>query len=109
MGQAREVLNRATTAVTSKDKETLLTCYAPDAVALTPDQGEIKGREAISDYLSQFGEAFPDLSYEYAQKYDVGHVASMRATSPARIPAVPPSFCVISARSRSEPAVKVQL
>lgn len=75
MGQAREVMDRLTTATTSGDEKTQAACYAPDAVAITPDQGEITGPQAISKWLSQFGEAFPDMKYEYAQKYEAGNVA----------------------------------
>ena len=75
MGQAREVMDRLTTAVTARDKETQAACYAADAVAVTPEEGELVGPEAISHYLSQFGESFPDISYEYAQKYEDGNVA----------------------------------
>jgi hypothetical protein len=35
--------------------------YAPDSVAVTPDQGEVRGREQIVQYLMQFADAFPDL------------------------------------------------
>jgi predicted ester cyclase len=57
------------------DKETQASCYAADAVAVTPDEGELVGPEAISNWLSQFRESFPDISYEYAQKYEAGDVA----------------------------------
>lgn len=75
MGQAREAMDRLTTAVTARDKETQAACYAPEAVAVTPEEGELVGPEAISNYLSQFGESFPDISYEYAKKYEAGNVA----------------------------------
>jgi ketosteroid isomerase-like protein len=75
MGQARDVLDRLTTAVMARDKETQAACYAADAVAITPEEGEPVGPEAISNYLSQFGQSFPDISYEYAQKYEAGNVA----------------------------------
>jgi ketosteroid isomerase-like protein len=75
MGQAREVLDRLTSAAMAKDKDTQAACYAADAVAVTPDEGELVGPEAISSWLSQFGESFPDMNYEYAQKYEAGNVA----------------------------------
>lgn len=75
MGQARDAMDRLTTAMTSKDKGAQAACYAADAVAITPDQGEITGPEAISNYLSQFGESFPDVDYEYVEKYEAGNVA----------------------------------
>lgn len=75
MGQAREAMDRLTSAVTARDKETQAACYAADAIAVTPEEGELVGPEAISNYLSQFGESFPDISYEYAQKHEAGNVA----------------------------------
>lgn len=75
MGQAREVMDRLTMAATSNDRETLAGCYAADAVAWTPDLGEITGRDAIVNYLMQFPESFPDVRYEYVQKHEVGDIA----------------------------------
>jgi predicted ester cyclase len=75
MGQARDVLDRLTSAAMARDRETQASCYAADAVAFTPEEGELVGPEAISNYLSQFGESFPDISYEYVQKYEAGNVA----------------------------------
>jgi ketosteroid isomerase-like protein len=75
MGQAREAMDRLTAAVTSRDRETQAASYAADAVAVTPEEGELVGPEAISNYLSQFGESFPDISYEYAEKHEAGNVA----------------------------------
>ena len=75
MGQAREVMDRLTTAMGEKDKNTLTKCYAADAVAFTPDQGEIRGREAISNYLFEFWVALPDVRYEYADRHEAGDVA----------------------------------
>ena len=75
MGQAREVMDRVTTAMNSKDKEAMAACYADDAVAFTPDQGRINGREAITNYLFQLWEALPDVTYESTNKYEDGNVA----------------------------------
>lgn len=75
MGQARDAMDRLTAAVTAKDKETQAACYSPDAVAFTPEEGKLVGPEAISNYLSQFGESFPDITYEYAARYEAGNVA----------------------------------
>ncbi|MBA4103618.1 MAG: DUF4440 domain-containing protein, partial [Arthrobacter sp.] len=57
MGQAREVMDRLTTAMDEKDKETLARCYAANAVAYTPDEGELTGRDAITNYLFHFWES----------------------------------------------------
>jgi ketosteroid isomerase-like protein len=107
MGQAREVMDRLTAAITAKDKETQTGCYAADAVAFTPDQGEITGREAISNYLMQFGKSFPDISYEHAQKHEAGDVAIDEGfiagtnTGPLPLPSgdLPPSGKQIRVRS----------
>jgi predicted ester cyclase len=75
MGQAREVMDRLTTAITTKDAEALKACYAAGAVAYTPDQGEVTGPDAICNYFLQFFEAFPDVDYESAEKNEAGNVA----------------------------------
>ena len=75
MGEAREVMDRLTAAATAGDAAAVMACYAVDAVGVTPDAGEIAGREAISAYLLGLAEAFPDIAYEYAQKHEVGNVA----------------------------------
>jgi ketosteroid isomerase-like protein len=75
MGQAREVMDRVTAAMDTKDKETLARCYAANAVAYTPDHGELRGRDAITGYLRELLEAMPDARYESATKYEAGDVA----------------------------------
>lgn len=75
MGQAREVMDRLTSAMNAKDRETLAGCYAADAVAYTPDQGELNGREAITGYLFEFWEAMPDVRYESVEQHESGDVA----------------------------------
>ncbi len=75
MGQARDVMDRLTTAMDEKDKETLGRCYAADAVAFTPDQGELRGRDAITGYLFEFWEAMPDVHYEHTARHESGDVA----------------------------------
>jgi predicted ester cyclase len=49
--------------------------YAAEAVIVTPDQGEIRGREAIVDYFMQFTKSFPDGKYELAAGQEAGNVA----------------------------------
>ena len=75
MGQAREMMDRVTEAVFNHDLEGAKALYAPDAVAETPDQGTISGRDAIGTYLGEFIEAFPDASYEPVNKYEAGNDA----------------------------------
>ena len=75
MGDAREVMDRVSAAVVGQDFAAAAACYAEKAVAVTPDQGEIRGREAIIAYLRQQAEVFPDNSYEYVHKHESGNVA----------------------------------
>jgi hypothetical protein len=75
MSEAREVLDRLTAAVVAKDAQAVAGCYTEDAVAVTPDEGELRGRDRIAEYMSQFGGSFPDLQYKYLQKHDTGNVA----------------------------------
>ena len=76
MGEAREVMDRLTAAATeTKDFQAVAECYANHAVAVTPDQGEIRGGAAIANYLRQFSDAFPDLQYEHIDKHEAGNVA----------------------------------
>ncbi len=72
MGEAREVMDRLTAAVESKDFKAAAECYAPNAVALTPDLGAITGREAIVEYLTEIADAFPDMRYEHQAKHESG-------------------------------------
>ncbi|RKO26076.1 nuclear transport factor 2 family protein [Pseudarthrobacter phenanthrenivorans] len=79
-------------AMGSKDKEALAGCYAADAVAYTPDKGELRGRDAITGYLFAFWEAMPDVRYEDTAKYEAGNVAVNEGfvvgtnTGPLRLP-----------------------
>jgi ketosteroid isomerase-like protein len=75
MGEAREVMDRVTQAVIDHDLDAAAACYAEDAVAVTPDQGEIRGRDAIRGYFKGQVDGFPDGGYEYIQKHDAGNVA----------------------------------
>ena len=62
MGEAREVMDRLTDAAVKGDSEALKALYAQDAVAETPDQGTITGRDQIAAYLGEFSAAFPDAA-----------------------------------------------
>lgn len=75
MSEAREIMDRMTAAMASKDLAALAACYAEDAVAVTPDQGELRGRDAIRSYMSQLTEAFPVAVYESLERHEVGSVA----------------------------------
>jgi steroid delta-isomerase-like uncharacterized protein len=75
MGEARETMDRVTQAAMSGDVETLRGLYAEDAVIETPDQGTITGRDAIVEWISGFQKAFPDLTYEPLNEYEIGNTA----------------------------------
>jgi ketosteroid isomerase-like protein len=75
MGEARQVMDAITDAVFRKDLEAAARLYAPDAVMVTPDQGELRGSEQIVQYLKQFNDAFPDNRYEPAAKHESGDTA----------------------------------
>lgn len=75
MGEARQVMDAVTEAVVQKDLQAAANLYAPDAVMVTPDQGEVRGREQIIEYLKQFNDAFPDNSYEPAYAHESGDTA----------------------------------
>jgi ketosteroid isomerase-like protein len=99
MGQAREAMDRVTAAMTSHDLEALETLYAPDAVAETPDQGTLSGRDAIVEYLAGLATAFPDGSFEPLHHHETADTAidegwfvgtnagELKAPDGARIPA----------------------
>jgi hypothetical protein len=75
MSEAREVMDRMTEAAVAQDVDALAALYAVDAVATTPDAGELKGREQIAEYLAQFMAALPDGRYELVAGHESGNVA----------------------------------
>jgi ketosteroid isomerase-like protein len=75
MGEAREVMDRITAALDAHDVKAAAECYATDAVAETPDQGQIRGREAIAEYFRQLTDVFPDVRYEPQHGHESGNVA----------------------------------
>ena len=63
MGQARELMDRATQAVLEGDLERLREIYAPDVVVSTPDAGTLDGIDAFIGWNRAFIDAFSDRSY----------------------------------------------
>ena len=49
--------------------------YADEATIVTPDAGEVRGRDAIGEYLGTFSRAFPDASWEALSQLEVGDTA----------------------------------
>jgi len=75
MGEARELMDRATAAIMAKDDAAVAACYAPDVVATTPDQGTLHGIEQLKDYMRELTDAFPDMSYELSRGMEDGKYA----------------------------------
>ncbi|MGW0561966.1 nuclear transport factor 2 family protein [Streptomyces sp. NPDC003016] len=75
MGQAREVMDRLTEALTGgTDLKAIMECFAQDAVAVTPDR-EFRGRENIGEYWRQMTDAIPDSRYESVYAHESGNTA----------------------------------
>lgn len=72
MGEARQTIDRMTECMVTKDLDGLGSTYAADAVITTPDEGDIKGREAIVDYFRRFLTAVPDFAWEALAEYESG-------------------------------------
>ena len=75
MGEAREVMDRITDAYFSKDVDAAAKLYAPDAVAVAPDAGELRGRDQIVAWSKELFDAFPDATYEPVNEYEAGNTA----------------------------------
>jgi ketosteroid isomerase-like protein len=75
VGEARAIMDRVTEVISSGDIEKGIQFYAPDAVVVTPDQGEVKGAEAIAAWTKQFLDAFPDQEYEPLYSHEDGNTA----------------------------------
>ena len=63
MGQARDLMDRATQAIFTKDWDALRALYAADVVVTGPDVGTLHGVDQLVDYMKQFAEALPDMTY----------------------------------------------
>lgn len=92
MGQARDVMDRATEAYFAKDLDTLRALYVPDVVATTPDAGPLNGIDALMEWNNTLDEAFPDLRYELTAAHEAGDCAIDQGdvigthTGPLRLP-----------------------
>jgi ketosteroid isomerase-like protein len=71
MGEARNVFDRFTAAMTRGDIDEVASLYAEEAVALSPD-GELRGSKAIVEYLRPFTEAFSDFRWEPLYSHEDG-------------------------------------
>ncbi|MEU0393643.1 nuclear transport factor 2 family protein [Streptomyces sp. NPDC006208] len=76
MGQAREVMDRLTEALApTPDLKAIAALFAQDAVAVTPDAGEITGRDNIVEYWRQMTDAVSETTYERVAAYESGNTA----------------------------------
>ncbi|MFD0369583.1 MULTISPECIES: ester cyclase [unclassified Streptomyces] len=75
MGEARDVMDRLTEAVTHSDLTTLAELYAEDAVAVTPDEGELHGRDAIVEYWRTMTESIPEATFTPLHQYETDDTA----------------------------------
>ena len=75
MGEARNILDQATEASFRQDWAAAEKFYAPDAIGVTPDQGELKGGAEIMRWLKEFFDAFPDAQYQPEHKHESGNTA----------------------------------
>lgn len=92
MGQARELMDRATEAILGKDFEALDGIYAEDVVVSTPDVGLLRGVEAVKDWHRVMLDAFPDMRFEMQRALEDGDCAIDQGivhginTGPMRLP-----------------------
>ncbi|MEV0603026.1 nuclear transport factor 2 family protein [Streptomyces sp. NPDC050315] len=76
MGEARDVMDRLTEALTTAaDPKAVAACFAEDAVAVTPDAGELRGRASIVEFFGQMTEMIPQASFESLHAYEIGDTA----------------------------------
>jgi hypothetical protein len=72
MPTPRELTDAITTAYNAHQLPKLTEFFRPDIVLITPDAGEVKGREQVAEYHRVFLQAFPDAKVEAVAKHDSG-------------------------------------
>lgn len=76
MGEARKVMDKATEAFfVKKDLKAAAKFYAEDAVGVTPEGRELKGRDEIVAFVQGFVDGFPDAKYDSLYTHESGNVA----------------------------------
>jgi ketosteroid isomerase-like protein len=68
-------MDKLTDALFRNDYDAARALYASDAVAVTPDKGEVNGSGEIVDWARELFEAFPDARYESANAFESGNTA----------------------------------
>lgn len=108
MGQARELMDRATQAVIAGDLDMLRQVYAPDVVATTPDAGTLHGIDALIEWNRSFVDAFTDRDYHSERALETEDCAIDQGdfigthTRPLQLPdgqSVPPTGRQVRVRS----------
>jgi len=76
MAEARDVMDQLTkVGLEARDLDGAAQLLATDVVAVTPDLGQLQGREQLTDYMRVFFDAFPDVEYQSMHKYESGNAA----------------------------------
>jgi ketosteroid isomerase-like protein len=75
MGQARELMDKATEAIVRDDFEALRDIYAADVVATTPDAGTLNGVGELIEYMRALSAALTEMSYAPSARYEFDDVA----------------------------------
>lgn len=70
MGQARELMDRATESIVTGNLEALRDIYAADVVATTPDAGTLHGIDQFIEWNRAFVDAFSDLELNLTQAFE---------------------------------------
>jgi hypothetical protein len=83
---ARRVMDAMTDATLQSDLEAAANLYAPDAVIVTPDQGELRGREQIIQYLKEINDAFPITALNRPTNMSRATLRLTKGTLSGRIP-----------------------
>ena len=76
MAEARDLMDQLTKlALEARDLEGAAKFFADNVIAVTPDLGQIEGREGLMNYMRQFLDAFPDAGYEPLHAFESGNAA----------------------------------
>lgn len=77
MTTTRETVHAAIAAFNAHDLAKVAGFYRPDCVLVTPDSGELKGRDQAAEWERAFMEAFPDAKMDIATSYDSGDTVTI--------------------------------
>jgi hypothetical protein len=96
MGEARDAANRMTAAALEpRDVQAVAARYTEDAVAVTPDQGRITGRDNIAEYIR------PMRNTSISPSTSPATWRLMKGTSSGRIPETSLGLVVRAFRRRA--------